>query len=68
MYQMNDLEMWHERSHDLLRDAEEARVARRLRSARPQGVSRTTYGPRFAGGLRRATALWGRTSVPFFRT
>jgi hypothetical protein len=67
MYQINDLEMWHERSHDLLQDAEKARVARRLRSARPQGDSRTTYGRRFAG-LRRATALWGRTSVPFFRT
>jgi hypothetical protein len=67
MYQMNDLEMWHERSHDLLREAEKARVVRRLRSARPREVSRTTHGRRFAG-LRRAAALWGRTSVPFFRT
>ena len=67
MYQINDLEMWHERSDDLLREAEKARVARRLHSARPQDVSRTTYGLRFAG-LRRAAALWGWTSVPFFRT
>jgi hypothetical protein len=66
MYQMNDLEMWHERSHELLREAENERVARQLRVARSKRASRTQDG-RGLAGLRRATVLWGRTSVPFFR-
>jgi hypothetical protein len=66
MYQMNDLELWHQRRDELLRDAEGERLARRVRARHPKGASRTANG-RHIATLRRARALWGRTSVPFFR-
>jgi hypothetical protein len=66
MYQMDSFEMWRERSHGLLREAEKDRLARRLRAARPKRASRSTNRGQIAK-LRRATALWGRLSVPFFR-
>jgi hypothetical protein len=66
MYQLNEIDLWRERSHELLREAENERLARRLRAPRSERASRTTHVQRISP-LRRATALWGRTSVPFFR-
>ncbi len=34
MYQMNELELGHQRRHELLREAEEEHLARQLRAAR----------------------------------
>jgi hypothetical protein len=39
MYQINEIEPWREHRSDLLREAEEGQLARRLRSARPNGWS-----------------------------
>ena len=36
MYQMNDLELWNQRRHDLLKEAEVGRLARMLRAMRPK--------------------------------
>jgi hypothetical protein len=66
MYQANLTETFRERQFTLLREAEDRRLARRLRAARPQRSSRTES--RWPGaGFRRAIASWGRTSIPFFR-
>ena len=64
MNQINPTEMLRERQAGLLREAEERRLARRLRS--PQG-SPWTEGGRLGAGLLRAVASWGVTSIPFFR-
>lgn len=40
MYQMNDLDMWHRRRNELLREAEKGRLIRRLRAMRPKGAAR----------------------------
>jgi hypothetical protein len=66
MYQTNLTEMFRERQLALLREAEDRRLARRLRGTRPQRSSRTGR-PRPGAGFRRAIASWGRTSIPFFR-
>ena len=66
MYQTNLTEMFRERQLTLLHEAENRRLARRLRAARPQRSSRTEGG-RPGAGFRRAIASWGRTSIPFFR-
>ncbi len=66
MYQLNEIDLWHERSHELLREAENGRLARRLRALRSKRAPRTTNGHQ-SSPLRRAAALWGRTSVPFLR-
>jgi hypothetical protein len=65
MYQINPTEVWRERHLALLREAEERRLARRLRRARSRRSSQT--GSRRAAGLGRVVASWGRTNVPFFR-
>jgi Ca2+-binding RTX toxin-like protein len=51
MYQLNGIEIWREHSRELLREAEDNRLARRLKAGRPkkQGSSR--------GGARRRVAL-----------
>ncbi len=64
MYQTNPTEMFRERQLALLREAEDRCLARRLRTARSKGRPRSD---RWAAGFRRAIALWGRTSTPFFR-
>jgi hypothetical protein len=66
MYQLNEIDLWGERSHELLREAENERLARQLRAPRSERAYRTTHG-RGISPLRRAAALWGRTGVPFFR-
>jgi hypothetical protein len=63
MHQTNPTEMFRERQLALLREAEERRIARRLRAARSKGHPRSE---RRMAGLLWAIALWGRTSTPFF--
>ena len=64
MNQTNLTEMFRERQLGLLREAEDRRLARRLRKARSKEHSRAE---RRMAGFRRGIALWGRISVPFFR-
>jgi hypothetical protein len=40
MYQMDEMEFWNGRRHDLVREAGDGRLARRLRAARPKRVAR----------------------------
>jgi hypothetical protein len=63
MYQTYPTEMFRERQLALLREAEQRRIARGLRAARSKGHPRSE--PRLAA-FRRAIALWGRISTPFF--
>ena len=51
MYQMNEMELWSERRHELVREARDGRLSRRLRAARPKRV------------LRFRGALFGRAST-----
>jgi hypothetical protein len=63
----NPAELYRERHELLMREAKNARHARRLRAARRKGAPETGSGWwRMAGFLRRSLALWERTSVPFF--
>ena len=66
MYQINPMEMLSERHAALLREAEERRLARRLRARSPRRLPLTGSG-RPGDGFRRAVASWGGTSIPFFR-
>lgn len=57
-------ELFRERQHLLAQEARDAHLASMLRAARRNstiGQERTTWSP------GRAIALWGRTSVPYFR-
>ena len=57
MYQLNEPDLWHQRHHELLREAENERLARRLRKERLQGSSRRGNGRRMmTTSLRRAIA------------
>jgi len=40
MYRMDEIELWNGRRHELVREAEDGRIARRLRAARPKMVAR----------------------------
>jgi hypothetical protein len=62
----NPTELYYERYELLLREARDARLARRLRAARRKANPRVRS-RRSAEFLRRDFALWGRTAVPFFR-
>ncbi len=63
----NPTELYRERHELLMREARNARHARRLRAAPRTGASDTgSVRWRLAGFLRRSPALWGRTGVPFF--
>ncbi len=55
---------YHDRHLALVREAEDRRLARRLRAARSK---RSPWSNRWMAGFRRVIALWGRTSTPFFR-
>ena len=57
-------EIFREPQLALLREGEERRLARRLRTAHSKGRPRSE---RRAAGFRQAIALWGRTGIPFFR-
>ena len=63
MHQTNPTEMFRERQLTLLREVENRRLARRLRKARSKGCPRSE---RRMADVKRAIALWGRTSIPFF--
>jgi hypothetical protein len=57
-------ELFRERQEMLAQEARDAHLASMLRAARRNrtiGQERTTWSP------GRAIALWGRTSVPYFR-
>ncbi len=59
MHQTNPTEMFRERHLMLLREVQ----SRRPRAARSKGRPRSEAK---MAGFERATALWGRISVPFF--
>ena len=40
MYQVNEMEFWNGRRHELVREAKDGRLARRLRAARPKRTAR----------------------------
>ena len=40
MYQMNEMELWNGRRHELVREAEDGRLTRRLRAAGPKRAAR----------------------------
>ena len=63
MYQTNPTEMFRERQLALLREAENQRLARRLRAAYSKWRPRSD---RRMAGFKRVMALWGRISTPFF--
>ena len=66
MYESYPTEVWRERHLALLREADERRLARRLRRPRSRRHSQTGSQPRTAA-VGRVIASWGRTNVPFFR-
>jgi hypothetical protein len=57
-------ESYYDRHLALVREAEDRRLARPLRAARSK---RNPRSDRRITGFRRAIALWGRTSIPFFK-
>ncbi len=57
-------ESYYDRHLALVREAEDRRLARPLRAARSK---RSPRSDRRITGFRRAIALWGRTSIPFFK-
>jgi hypothetical protein len=57
--------LYRERQELLAREAREARLAGQLRAARRQRTA--TSDRRTSNFSGRVMALWGRTSVPFFR-
>ena len=58
-------ELYRERQELLAQEARDARLARQLRAARRERTA--TSDRRTSDFSGRAMALWGRTSVPFFR-
>ena len=68
MYQLNETEMWREHHLALLREAEDRRLARRLRRRhRTKSNAGIESGRRALASVGRSLALLGRASVPFFR-
>ena len=61
-----DLQLAHRHHEELVREAENERLARRLREERRRRPSRLRS-RRTMAGLGRAMGLWGRIAVPFFR-
>jgi hypothetical protein len=59
----NPTELFYERQ-EVLREARDTHLARQLRAVRSKGSPRSE---RRMASFGRALALWGRTSVPFFR-
>ena len=66
MYFTNEhpTELYYERHELLLREARKASLASELRAARSK---RSPWSDRRMAGFERAIALWGLTSIPFFR-
>ena len=66
MYQLDEIYLWEQHHRELLRDAENERLARRLRPSHrktDRGTGKRTH----TSTLGRVAAMLGRTSVPFFR-
>ena len=61
----NPTELYYERDALLRQEARNSRLARRLRAAR--SIAGSDSG-RLMTVLARASAIWARRSVPFFRT
>jgi hypothetical protein len=59
-------ELYYRRHELLLQEAGDARVPREVRASRQKAAPKKGS-DRHVAGLQRAIALWGRTSVPFFR-
>ena len=57
---LNELELWHRRHEELIQEAKNERLARRLRKERSQGSSQSE---RRLVALRRATISWKRTNT-----
>jgi hypothetical protein len=66
MHYIHPTEVWRERDIALLREAEERRHVRQLRTTRRRKSSRDGSRSHTAA-LGRVIDSWGRTSVPFFR-
>ena len=64
MYQVYEIGREHHR--ELLREAENARLARRSREERPRRSS-PARGGRSMARLQEMIASWGGTNVPFFK-
>jgi hypothetical protein len=63
MYQLNETEVWREHRRELLRKAESGRLARRLRTRRPDRVARfrsAFLGRIFEALVRPLADGWGR--------
>jgi hypothetical protein len=63
---LTELELYNRRHKELLQEAEDRRLARRLRQEHPRRMSETKSRRR-KSRLHRMSAIWGRTGVPFFR-
>ncbi len=63
---VNELELAHHHHEELVREAENEHLARRLREERHRRPS-CLRSRRSMARLRRAMGLWERTAVPFFR-
>ena len=66
MYQLNEIYLRDQHHREMLREAENERLAKRLRASRPK-VGRGTGRGLHTSALGRVAAVWSRTSVPFFR-
>ncbi len=62
-----ELELAHRHRQELAREAENERLARRLREESLRRRAPRPGSGRSLAGLRRATGLWGRISAPFFK-
>ena len=64
---LNELELAHRHRQELVREAENERLARRLREESLRRRAPRPGSGRSLAGLRRAAVFWGRISTPFFR-
>jgi hypothetical protein len=64
---VNELQLAHHHHEELLREAENERLARRSREDSPPRQRAYRPGGLSLAGIRRAMGLWGRIGIPFFR-
>ncbi|MFL6009240.1 MAG: hypothetical protein ACJ73Z_06335 [Rubrobacteraceae bacterium] len=64
MYRMNAIEFWNGRRHELVREAEDGRLAWRLRAASPKRVARRSGSPAEAGRPDPERALRANPGTP----
>jgi hypothetical protein len=63
----SELELWHRRQEELVREVETGRLTRRPREEGSRESSSQTGIRGRRARLHRAIALWGGINVPFFR-